>query len=152
MLNDLQLQMNNVRVSAPTYQDLVSLYYLKKMLLVEKEFSIKENFLIFKNFCEIYKNINSNEDVKIFMNKVNKFRKDLKKNGIRVEDLKDKKKEWKDRSIGFCIIIELLRGIFLIPFFIFFFPIKKILITISEKKRIQAVSNSVVKGNFFIKI
>ena len=150
MLTDLQTKMNRVRVSAPSYQDLVSLYYLKKMLVIEKEFSVKENFLIFKNFCEIYKNINSYEDVKVFMNKVNKFRRDLKLNGIRVEDLKNENKEWKDKSITICILIEFFRGIFLIPFFIFFFPIKKILITIAERKRIQAVSNSVVKGKFSI--
>jgi len=145
MLNELQKDMQSVRVSAPTYQDLVSLYFMKKMLLIEKNLSFEESFLIFKNFCEIYRSINTNTDVKDFMKEVNKFRKDLKLNGIRVEDLKPNVTK-KYNSLGVSILIVFLKTLFLTPFFIFFLPTRIILIKIAERKRIQAVSNSVVKG------
>jgi len=141
--------MQNVRVSAPTYQDLVSLYYMEKILLIEKDLSTEEKFLIFKNFCEIYKNINSNEDVISLMKRVNDFRKDLKVNGIRVEDLKNNVFR-KCRPLVVSILLALLKTIILIPFFIFFLPIRSILISIAERKRIQAKNNSVVKGKIII--
>lgn len=145
MLSELENSLGRVRVSAPSYQDLVSLYYLEKMLLVDKELSTEEKFLIFKNFCEIYKNINSNEDVTSLMKKVNRFRKDLKRVGIRVEDLRNNQNTF-PHSILVSFFIECLRGLFLFPFFTFFIPIRSILIAIAERKRAQALSNSVVKG------
>lgn len=148
MLSELQKEMNRVRVSAPTYQDLVSLYYLKKMLIVEKDLSVEENFNVYKNFCDIYKNIQTNEDVTVFMKKINSFRKELKSNGIRVEDLKNNKERY-SHSITVSFLIEMIRFCILIPFFLFFLPLRTILISIAEKKRIQAVSNSVVKGKNF---
>jgi hypothetical protein len=149
MLNELLKDMQNVRVSAPTYQDLVSLYYMEKILLIEKDLSTEEKFLIFKNFCEIYKSINSNEDVISLMKRVNNFRKDLKVNGIRVEDLKNNVFR-KCRPLFLSILLALLKTFILIPFFIFFLPIRSILISIAERKRIQAKKNSVVKGKITI--
>lgn len=145
MLSELQKGMSSARVSAPTYKDLVSLYYLEKMLLNDKDLSTEEKFLIFKNFCDIYKNIHSKEDVISFMEKVKAFRKELKAHAIRVEDLRSSKKPFQE-SILPSVLKELLRGLFLVPFFTFFLPIRKILIKIAERKRIQALSNSVVKG------
>lgn len=145
MLSQLQKGMGDVRASAPTYQDLISLYYLKKMLLVEKDLTTEDKFHIFKNFCRIYKSIHSNEDVVSFMAKVKKFRKDLKSNAVRVEDLKNQRKR-RQESIAKGALREFARGLFLLPFFTFFIPIRKILISIAERKRVQALSNSVVKG------
>jgi hypothetical protein len=149
MFSELETEMKRVRVSAPTYQDLVSLYYLKKMLYNDKDLPVKENFIIFKNFCEVYKNINMNEDVEKFMKKVYTFRKKIKANGIKIEDLKKSDKPY-EKSITLSLLIEVIRTLILTPFFLFFLPIKKILISIAEKKRRQALSNSVVKGTFFL--
>jgi len=147
MFAELEKEMKAVRASAPSYQDLVSIYHLKKMLFSGKDLPVKENFIIFKNFCRVYENIDQNEDVRRFMAKLYSFRKKLKANGIKVEDLRDQRKTH-SHSIATSILFELLRSLVLVPFFLFFLPIRTILTYIAEKKRLQALSNSVVKGGF----
>lgn len=119
------------------------------MLLVDKDLSTEEKFLIFKNFCKIYKNMHSNEDVTEFMTQVKLFRKDLKLNAIRVEDLKNRRGP-PQQPIWVSALWEMLRGLFLLPFFTFFIPVRTILIGIAERKRVQALSNSVVKGGWTV--
>lgn len=148
MVSELREKLRSVRLSAPSYKELVNLHYVKEIYAEQTEMAPEQNFRVFKLFCDLYSNICDREDVKIFMQKVNNLRKDLKFLGVKPRELFSEQKimgpQWWQVALKI-----FFTGLFLIPFFIFFLPIRYILLSIAENKREAAVNNSVVKGIFY---
>lgn len=145
MMKTLLTEMKRVRVSAPSYSDQIALYTIQKMFVNKQNIDFSQRFHIFKDFCDMYEHICEKEDIKKFMNKVNCFRRKLKFLGLKMIDL-DKSGVLIQEQLSIIYLKNLVQFLFLIVFFLFFFPVRSILISIAERKRIEAVNNSVVKG------
>lgn len=145
MLKNLIKDMNRVKITAPTYQEQVALSYMKSIFLNKKNLDFEQRFGVFKNFADMYENIAEKQDVKDLLNEVTIFRKEQKNLGIKVSDLLSE--STKVQKTTKSIVFEtLLNFMFIIPFLLFFLPLRLILITIAESKRVSALNNSVVKG------
>ena len=151
MVTELRRKLRSVRLSAPSYRELVNLHYVKEIYSEQVTMAPEQNFRVFKQFCDLYSEINEEKDVKIFMSKVNSLRKDLKFLGIKPRELFSEQKILGPQT--YKVVLKILASwLFLVPFFIFFLPIRYVLLKIAETKREAAVSNSVVKGAYNIVI
>lgn len=149
MVTELRRKLRSVRLSAPSYRELVNLHYVKEIYSEQVTLAPEQNFRVFKQFCDLYSEINEEKDVKMFMSKVNSLRKDLKFLGIKPRELFSEQKILGPET--YKVVLKILFcGLFLVPFFVFFLPIRYVLLKIAETKREAAVSNSVVKGENFI--
>ena len=149
MVIELRNKLRSVRLSAPSYKELVNLHYVKEIYAEEVTMGAEQNFQVFKVFCDLYSKINEERDVKIFMEKVNSLRKDLKFLGIKPRELFSEEKILGPKT--YKVVLKIFFSwLFLVPFFIFFLPIRYVLLKIAETKREAAVSNSVVKGEIML--
>lgn len=90
MVEDMKISLSQVKISAPTYNELVNLYMAKELYIPDKHQLEKDNdFLLFKKFTNAYYKIKDMPEVIELRSKVNLFRKSLKKIGLRMSELRN---------------------------------------------------------------
>lgn len=145
MVDKLERDMKAVKLTAPTYKELLALHYVKEIYEQSPSGSVVENFRVYKEFCKIYEEISVHEDIKIFMKKVLEFRQDLRITGIKITEVRFTHKYYK-RDLFIILFRIIMLSVWMIPFYLFFWPLQFALVKIAEKNRIKALKNSVVKG------
>ena len=145
MVEKLERDMKAVKLTAPTYKELLALHYVKEIYALSAAGSVDENFRIYKEFCNLYEEISKHQDVKNFMKKVQVLRQDLRVTGMKITEVTVTHKYYK-RDLLKIFLRILVLFIWMIPFFLFFWPLQFVLVKIAEKNRLRALKNSVVKS------
>lgn len=110
MMVDLKASLGTVKVTAPSYKELLGLYCAHKIYIPkDTTLETERDFRLFKRFSVAYEEIKDKEDVKELAIEVDGFRKKIKRFGLRVEEIKNIKLIFKDT-----IIIYIKKIIFLI--------------------------------------
>lgn len=90
MLDDLRESLLQVKVSAPTYNELVNLYIAKEIYVPDKyQLGVEKDFTLFKKFAVVYYKVKDKPEVVDLRKKVNYFRKTMKKYGLKISELKN---------------------------------------------------------------
>jgi hypothetical protein len=135
MLEKLRIGMNKTKLTAPSYKELKNLYYVKEIYLTDEHLlSDKDNFKVYKKFCEGYSIVKEEKATKEIMEDINSFRLELKSSLLSIGNLKDYHSTF---GSDFRALMKrtILLGLYLTPFFIVFVPIKYLVQRMVLKKR-----------------
>lgn len=112
-LDHLKSSMEAVKINTTSYEKLVTLNFAKE-IYIDKETKMdpKLDFLILKKFCSGFELISKHQKAQELLSKMNDFRKKVKRNGLKVKDLKNYDIFLKKNLIllsinfiGFCILV-----------------------------------------------
>ena len=90
MLHDLKESMEQVKITAPSYNELVNLYCAKEIYIPENiQLNADKDFKLFHKFSTAYKKIKDFPEVQELVKEVDLFRKKTKKLGLKVSEIRN---------------------------------------------------------------
>lgn len=90
MLEDLKENLETVKLTAPSYNELVNLYCSKDIYIPDDvELKKDTEFSLLMKFSKAYSKIKDQKDVSELLKEVDLFRRDVKKYGLHVNEIKD---------------------------------------------------------------
>lgn len=114
MLDELNASLLSVKVSAPTYNELVNLYMAKEIYIPDSyELESEKDFTLFKKFTGAYYKIKDQPKIAELKSKVDLFRRTLRKYGLRMSELRNFEKTFGTKTrfyflyfIGYFFIVN----------------------------------------------
>lgn len=90
MLADLKSSMENVKVTAPSYNELVNLYCAKEIYIPDNmQLDKDKDFKLFHKFATAYNKVKDLPEVQEIVKEVDAFRKKIKKYGLKVSEIRN---------------------------------------------------------------
>lgn len=92
MLKELKVHMETVKITAPSYNELVNLNCAKEVYIPEDvKLESDTDFKLLQKFANAYSKLKDFPEVKKLMTDIEEFRQDLKKYGLKVSEVKNLK-------------------------------------------------------------
>jgi len=148
LLAEIEKRMQSVRISAPSYSELTSLYLARKLYTPAKaNLGPDEEYLLNRILAMGYQEMKDDPQVKAFFEKVKKYNKQIR--ALRLDDSTVKRissQHWKNVLIFFnSLILFIITGIFALPGLLLNGPLGLLITFLSEKERKKALAGSSVK-------
>jgi len=138
LLSEIEQRMRAVRISAPTYSELTSLYLIRKLYTPAKaNLTPEEEYLFNQILTQGYSELKDEPRVKDFLIKVNQYNKDLRR--LRLDDSTVKRissqKLKNIISFFYSLMMFIISAIFAAPGFLLNGPLGLLIKYLSEKER-----------------
>ena len=134
ILEDIKKKIEDIKISAPSYNEILNIYMLKNFFTNDFVLNEKEDFFLFLKLCKFYNLHKENKKLKKLIKNIDFYRKTLKSNFIKIKDIKPDT-ELKTKSL-IKIILEFFLYLFLLlPSLILIHPIRLILNKFAENER-----------------
>lgn len=102
MLEDLKISLEDVKICAPTYKDLLNLYTAKELYIPDGEkVDPEQDFILYKKFAHAYYKLQDKPEVKTLKEETNYFRKEIKKHGLKMKELRDFENTFSTRTFQY---------------------------------------------------
>ena len=89
MVEDLKVSMEDVKVCAPSYNEILNLYCAKELYLPDGvELEPEKDFQLFNKFAKAYYKMREKPEIIAMKEEVNYFRKQLKRHGLKIKELR----------------------------------------------------------------